>query len=81
MLRLPSVSYICRHVIEYSPCCLYSSKSGSHYKDVHLPDYNTSIDIHSHRLTRPQKPPPALKWEGLQDLRERTKVFWIYNYC
>lgn len=47
--------------------------SGGQYKDVHLPDYNTSVEVGSHRLTRPQKPPPTPKWEGLKDLEERTK--------
>jgi hypothetical protein len=74
MLRLAPLTNLCRHVIEYSPRCLCSTKSGSHYKDVHLPDYDTSVDIHSHRLTRPQAPPPTPKWVGLQDLQERTKV-------
>lgn len=39
-----------------------------------LPDYNTSINIHEHKLQRPTRPPPKLpRWEGLQDLSERTK--------
>lgn len=43
-----------------------------------LPDYNTSVDVHSHKLTRPTaRPKPsastAKRWEGLKDLAERTK--------
>ena len=63
----------CRHVMS---CSLQMVRltSGGQYKDVHLPDYNTSVEVGSHRLTRPQKPPPTPKWEGLKDLEERTKV-------
>ncbi|KAK3101216.1 hypothetical protein FSP39_001832 [Pinctada imbricata] len=38
-----------------------------------LPDYNTSIDIHEHKLQRPTKPPPMPKWDGLKNLSERTQ--------
>ncbi|XP_062610907.1 uncharacterized protein LOC134272725 [Saccostrea cucullata] len=72
MLNLTPVCIRCQPIFGLS-LRLCSSKTGSHYKDVHLPDYNTSVDINSHRLTRPQKPPPTPKWEGLQALAERTK--------
>ena len=81
----------CRHVMS---CSLQMVRltSGGQYKDVHLPDYNTSVEVGSHRLTRPQKPPPTPKWEGLKDLEERTKVKrhvhlksyvweWMYRIC
>ncbi len=37
-----------------------------------LPDYNTDVNVHRHKLIRPTKPPPS--WVGLKDLKERTKV-------
>ena len=37
-----------------------------------LPDYNTDVNVHTHKLTRPTKPPPS--WLGLKDLKNRTKV-------
>ena len=37
-----------------------------------LPDYNTDVNVHTHKLTRPTKPPP--RWVGLKDLKTRTKV-------
>ncbi|XP_061182762.1 uncharacterized protein LOC133191091 [Saccostrea echinata] len=72
MLNLKPLCYHCQRICGRS-FRLCSSRLGSHYKDVHLPDYNTSVDINSHRLTRPKKPPPTPKWEGLQTLAERTK--------
>ena len=39
---------------------------------TNLPDYNTSVNIHEHKLKRPDKPPP--RWKGLEGLKERTKV-------
>lgn len=45
-----------------------------------LPDYNTPIDIESHKLTRPKSKPKTVapsvsgKWIGLDALAERTKV-------
>lgn len=62
----------CRHAVGCS-LNLVRLTSGGQYKDVQLPDYNTTVDVDSHRLTRPQKPPPTLQWEGLKDLEERTK--------
>ena len=41
------------------------------HDDVKLPDYNTSINVHQHNLKRP---PSKKKWDGLNDLQERTKV-------
>ncbi|XP_022088369.1 uncharacterized protein LOC110978040 isoform X1 [Acanthaster planci] len=41
---------------------------------VELPDYNTSVNVHEHRLKRPEKPPPLRKkWVGLDELKQRTK--------
>ncbi|XP_064634939.1 uncharacterized protein LOC135492402 [Lineus longissimus] len=36
-----------------------------------LPDYNTDVNVHIHKLKRPTKPPPS--WIGLKDLEARTK--------
>lgn len=71
-----------RHAVG-SSLSLVRCSSGGQYKDVQLPDYNTSVEVDSHRLSRPQKPPPTLQWEGLKDLEERTKVFLfliLYSY-
>ncbi|KAL4225664.1 hypothetical protein ACF0H5_016353 [Mactra antiquata] len=40
-----------------------------------LPDYNTNVNIHEHKLTRPsaQKSKQTQKWKGLADLSARTK--------
>ncbi|CAH1787794.1 unnamed protein product [Owenia fusiformis] len=40
-------------------------------KQPALPDYNTSVNIHEHKLKRPDKPPP--KWTGLKGLEKRAK--------
>lgn len=61
-----------RHAVG-SSLSLVRCSSGGQYKDVQLPDYNTSVEVDSHRLSRPKKPPPTLQWEGLKDLEERTK--------
>ena len=46
-----------------------------------LPDYNTTIDVDSHKLSRPiakpQRTAPSKRWTGMDDLAERTKV----NIC
>ncbi|XP_060065095.1 uncharacterized protein LOC132545423 [Ylistrum balloti] len=48
-------------------------------QNAELPDYNTSVDIHEHKLSRPTAPPPkpgppaGARWKGLQDLQQRTK--------
>ena len=39
-----------------------------------LPDYNTTVDVDSHKLTRPTARVPPRRWTGLDDLAERTKV-------
>ena len=39
-----------------------------------LPDYNTDVNIHKHKLKRPEKPPGSARWKGLEGLQERTKV-------
>lgn len=42
-----------------------------------LPDYNTSVNVHEHKLRRPvdvkSRPADLKRWEGLKDLRERNK--------
>ncbi|XP_052798330.1 uncharacterized protein LOC128230259 isoform X2 [Mya arenaria] len=39
-----------------------------------LPDYNTSINVHEHKLTRPGgKPNSTVKWKGLTGLKDRTQ--------
>nr|XP_006812229.1 PREDICTED: uncharacterized protein LOC100373547 [Saccoglossus kowalevskii] len=38
-----------------------------------LPDYNTDVNIHAHRLKRPEKPSPAVSREWFRDLDTRTK--------
>lgn len=38
-----------------------------------LPDYNTSINIHEHKLKRPDRPPGSARWKGLEGLKERTR--------
>lgn len=45
-----------------------------------LPDYNTSVNVHEHKLQRPTAKkdssvaaPPRQKWEGLKGLHQRTK--------
>ncbi|XP_033751849.1 LOW QUALITY PROTEIN: uncharacterized protein LOC117335775 [Pecten maximus] len=48
-------------------------------QNADLPDYNTSVDIHEHKLSRPTAPPPrpgpppGVRWKGLRDLEQRTK--------
>ncbi|XP_053384227.1 uncharacterized protein LOC128550095 [Mercenaria mercenaria] len=44
-----------------------------------LPDYNTSVNVHEHKLTRPVAKPVAetQKWKGLQDLKSRAKTSLI----
>ncbi|XP_013403753.1 uncharacterized protein LOC106169016 [Lingula anatina] len=49
-----------------------SSKVGKpQYVAPELPDYNTDVNIHQHKLKRPDRPPPS--WTGLQGLKERTQ--------
>lgn len=45
-------------------------------KNVELPDYNTNVNIHEHKLTRPVAKPKDTeeKWKGLKGLQSRTKV-------
>ena len=55
---------------------LLSSKITEEAKQE-LPDYNTSINVHEHKLKRPEKPPgteTAMRWKGLEGLQERTRV-------
>ncbi|CAH1263506.1 Hypp2721 [Branchiostoma lanceolatum] len=49
--------------------------SSSRKQPVDLPDFNTDVDVHTHRLKRPERPPPspARRWAGLEGLRERTE--------
>ncbi|XP_035686362.1 uncharacterized protein LOC118422737 [Branchiostoma floridae] len=49
--------------------------SSSQKQPVDLPDFNTDVDVHTHRLKRPERPPPspARRWVGLEGLRERTE--------
>lgn len=50
-----------------------SSKSGGE-KGRDLPDFNTSVDINSHRLTRPSAPPPPVTHAAyLATLEKSTK--------
>ncbi|KAI8485309.1 hypothetical protein Bbelb_368730 [Branchiostoma belcheri] len=50
--------------------------SSSQKRSVDLPDFNTDVDVHTHRLKRPERPPPSParhRWVGLEGLRERTE--------
>ncbi|XP_070558787.1 uncharacterized protein [Ptychodera flava] len=47
-----------------------------------LPDYNTDVNTHQHKLKRPEKPPPKVPkarptWKGIRDLEARAKVSLI----
>ena len=44
-----------------------------------LPDYNTNVNIHEHKLKRPEKPPGSARWKGLEGLQERTRVYMLYD--
>ncbi|XP_019647853.1 PREDICTED: uncharacterized protein LOC109488133 [Branchiostoma belcheri] len=51
--------------------------SSSQKRSVDLPDFNTDVDVHTHRLKRPERPPPSParhRWVGLEGLRERTEL-------
>lgn len=47
-----------------------------------LPDYNTSVNVHEHKLTRPgvRNTEHSLRWKGLKDLPARTKVC-LLKHC
>ena len=55
----------------------HESTSGGKIK-VDLPDLNTSVNIHEHKLKRPDGPPrkprKLTKWKELETLKEETKV-------
>ena len=66
----------CRTLVSWAR--LFSSKVTKESKPE-LPDYNTSINIHEHKLKRPDKPPgteASQKWKGLKGLQERTRVIF-----
>ncbi|XP_014662420.1 PREDICTED: uncharacterized protein LOC106805372 [Priapulus caudatus] len=47
---------------------------GTRWYKPELPDYNTDVNIHDHKLKRPEvKPKPKPTWVGLEGLEERTK--------
>ena len=51
-----------------------SSSDRDTKRNPDLPDYNTTVDVDSHKLTRPTARVPTRRWTGLDDLAERTKV-------
>ena len=56
-----------------SVCCRFkSSVPTAESKNEKFPDYNTSVNVHEHKLTRPQRPPP--KREKLKEFLSDTKV-------
>ncbi|XP_077994375.1 uncharacterized protein LOC144448095 [Glandiceps talaboti] len=57
----------------FSPAWLSSSGPGlpDSKSNVDLPDFNTDVNIHEHKLRRPEKPPPT--WQGLKNLKGRLK--------
>lgn len=50
-----------------------SSSDRDTKRNPDLPDYNTTVDVDSHKLTRPTARVPTRRWTGLDDLAERTK--------
>lgn len=78
MLFATSSTSKCMRASKYF-CRCYTSKI-----PTDLPDYNTNVNVHEHKLTRPQAMPGKgtkdQKWEGLKELKLRTTVYFP-NFC
>lgn len=65
---------LCRNFLR-ARCVAFSSAFNNLSSDAkpHLPDYNTSVNVHEHKLKRPQRKTNKQRlWDGMAGLEKRT---------